>query len=206
MLSRLLTGICATAGSLAGAQFPNVYAQYLQQISGRLTQVLRDLAPVLQAAQARGVSVEAYLRRAAAETTAYTEASVQGDLRAVADMQVLEVTYSALSGAEPALRAVVFVRHLDWATLEAVLADYTPGVPLTQAGLIHAGAGLLIGLSAAWVLESPLRVWHDRRRRKRRARQSARPQARAVKGARPGKANAGSPAGTPEDIEPTETT
>jgi len=176
MLSRLITGLCAAAGSVAGAQFPAVYSQYLNYVSGRLTQVLRDLEPVLQAAQARGLPVEDYLNRAARDAGDYSAASVQGDVRALADMQTLEVAYAELSDAGPALQPVAFARHVDLATLETLLQDFTPGLPLTPAGLAYGGLGLIFGLAVAWVLESPLRVWQDRRRRRRRrARRSAAP-------------------------------
>lgn len=170
MLSRLITGVCAVAGSVAGAQFPALYSQYLHHVSGRLTQVLRDLEPVLQAAQARGLSVEDYLRRAAQEKTDYSAASVAGDIRAAADLKTLEAAYAALSGAGPAMQPVAFARHAELATLEMLLRDFTPGLPLSLPGLAYGGVGLLLGLMVAWVLESPLRVWQDHQHRRRRGR------------------------------------
>jgi hypothetical protein len=170
MLSRLLTGVCAVAGSLAGAQFPAFYTQYLQHVSGRLTQVLRDLRTVLQDAQARGLSVETYLERAAQESGSYTRRMVESDMRAYADLRELEQAYSALSDAGATMQPVAFVRHLNVADIEAVFRHYTPALPISTEGLAYGGAGLILGLSLAWVLESPLRVWHDARRKRRRRR------------------------------------
>jgi hypothetical protein len=170
MLSRLLTGVCAVAGSLAGAQFPAVYTQYLQYISGRLTQVLSDLRPVLQDAQARGLSVETYLERAAEESGSYTSRMVESDMRAYTDLRQLEGAYSALSDAGPTMQPVAFVQHLNITDIEAVFRHYTPALPISTEGLAYGGAGLILGLALAWVLESPLRVWHDARRKRRRRR------------------------------------
>lgn len=174
MLSRLLTGVCAVAGCLTGAQFPAFYTQYLQHVSGRLSQVLSDLRPVLQDAQARGLPVDTYLERAAAESGTYTRAMVASDKQAYADLRQLEGAYSRLSDAEPLMQPVAFARHLDIADAERVLQHYTPSLPISSEGLIYGGAGLVIGLFVAWVLESPLRVWHDARRKRRRRRKAAR--------------------------------
>ncbi len=167
MLSRLITGVCAVAGTFAGAQFPAFYTQYLQHVSGRLTQVMRDLRPVLQDAQARGLSVPTYLERAAAEGGSYTRTMVQSDMQAYADLQRLEAAYSALSGAKPTMQPVALARHVNVADGQAVMRDFAPALPVTTEGITYAGAGLLLGLIAAWVLESPLRVWHDARRKRR---------------------------------------
>ena len=167
MLSRLITGICAVAGTFAGAQFPAFYTQYLQHVSGRLTQVMRDLRPVLQDAQARGLSVQTYLERAAAESGSYTRKMVQSDMQAYADLQRLETAYHALSTADPERQPIALARHLNLADAQAVMRDYTPALPLSTEGVTYGGAGLLLGLVAAWVLESPLRVWHEARRKRR---------------------------------------
>lgn len=173
MLSRLLTGICAVAGAFTGAQFPAFYTQYLQHVSGRLTQVMRDLRPILQDAQARGMDVATYLGRAAAESGDYTRQMVRGDIRAYADLKTLEAAYTALSDAGPAMQPVAFARHVSLADADVVLRHYSPSLPLSMEGMAYGGAGLLLGLFIAWVLESPLRVWHDMRR-KRRQRQRRR--------------------------------
>lgn len=170
MLSRLLTGICAVAGTFAGAQFPAFYTQYLQHVSGRLTQVMRDLRPIIQDAQARGLDVSTYLSRAAAESGDYTKQMVQSDIQAYGDLKDLEAAYTALSNAGTAMQPVAFARHVSLTDAEIVLRHYTPSLPLSMEGIAYGGTGLLIGLVAAWVLESPLRVWHDMRRERRQRR------------------------------------
>jgi len=175
MLSRLLTGICAVAGTFAGAQFPAFYTQYLQHVSGRLTQVMRDMRPIIQDAQARGMDVAAYLGRAAAESGDYTKQMVKSDIQAYADLKALEAAYSALSDAGPAMQPIAFARHIRVSDAEIVLRHYTPSLPLSMEGLAYGGAGMILGLMVAWVLESPLRVWHDmRRKRRQRRREQAR--------------------------------
>jgi hypothetical protein len=73
------------------------------------------------------------------------------------------------------MQPVAFARHVSLADAEIVLRHYTPSLPLSMEGMAYGGAGLLLGLFVAWVLESPLRVWHDlRRKRRQRRRQQAR--------------------------------
>jgi hypothetical protein len=117
--------------------------------------------------------VATYLGRAAAESGDYTRQMVRGDIRAYADLKNLEAAYTALSDAGPAMQPVAFARHVSLADAEIVLRHYTPSLPLSMEGMAYGGAGLLLGLFIAWVLESPLRVWHDMRR-KRRQRQRRR--------------------------------
>jgi hypothetical protein len=184
MLSRLLTGVCAVAGSLTGAQFPAFYTQYLQYVSGRLSQVMRDLQPVLQEAQARGLSVETYLARAAQESNAYTEASVKGDVQAYVDLRQLENAYTALSDTTALMQPVVFAQHLRFEDASRVVDSYTPALPLSPEGIAYGASGLLIGIVVAWLLETPARLWQDARVRRRLRRREAPHQTSAKSGGR----------------------
>ena len=63
MIGRLTNGIFAAGGAAGLSQFPAFFAQYRQQLAGRLAQARADLAEVREAAAALGLSPQEYLAR-----------------------------------------------------------------------------------------------------------------------------------------------
>jgi hypothetical protein len=166
MLARLANGLCGAAGAVVAAQFPAFYAQYLQNLSGRLAQVRADLAPVLADARARGLSLSEYLTRAEREGGELTGTLVAGYRSAYQALQRLETAHAALSEAGPLARPLAFLRHLDWAIAGSTADAFAPTLPLTAEGGTYALAGLLSGLGLLWLLERPWLLWRRRARRK----------------------------------------
>lgn len=168
MLARLVSGLGAAAGAAAGAQFPGFYAQYVQHISGRLSQARADLAPVARDAAARGLSVPDYLDRAQREGGELTGTLVEGYRTASEALQRLEAAYTALRAAGPLERPFALARHFHGEAAHGVLQDFRPTLPLTAEGLSYAAAGLLLGISAAWCGERSWQRWRRRMRGRRR--------------------------------------
>lgn len=166
MLARLANGLFAAAGAAAAAQFPAFYGQYLQNLSGRLAQVRADLAPVLDDARARGLSLGEYLARAEREGGELTGTLVAGYRSAHRALQRLENAHTALSEAGPLDRPLVLLRHLDWRIAGSAAEGFAPGLPLTAEGGAYALAGLLLGLGLLWLLERPVALWRRRRARR----------------------------------------
>ncbi|WP_051431973.1 DUF2937 family protein [Rhodovibrio salinarum] len=173
MFARLANGLFAAAGAASAAQFPAFYQQYLQHLSGRLAQARDDLAPVIQDAQARGLSVSDYLDRAATEGGELTGTLVAGYRSTYQAFERLQAAHQALTDAGPLDRPLALARHLDMQIVEGTLHGFAPALPLTVEGGGYALAGLLLGLLAVWTLERPALAVRRRRHVRRLRRQTA---------------------------------
>lgn len=167
MLARLVNGLSAVAGAAAAAQFPSFYAQYVQHISGRLSQARADLAPVMRDAAERKLEIAAYLEQARREGGELTRTLVEGYEMAFDTLSRLEGAYTALREAGVFERPLVFARHFHGEVAQGTLRDFAPALPLTAEGMSYAAVGLILGIGAAWGLEG---LWRAMLRRWRRAR------------------------------------
>ncbi len=173
MLARLTNGLFAAAGAAGAAQFPAFYRQYLQHLSGRLAQARDDLAPVLEDARRRGLSLGEYLERAQGEGGELTGTLVAGYRSTYQAFERLQAAQQALSTAGPLERPFALARHLDMRIAEGTLDGFAPALPLTVEGGGYALAGLIVGLLAVWTLERPALALRRRRHVRRLRRQAA---------------------------------
>ena len=173
MLVRLANGLFAAAGAAGAAQFPAFYRQYLQHLSGRLAQARDDLAPVLEDARQRGLSLGEYLARAQAEGGELTGTLVAGYRSTYQAFERLQAAHQALSTAAPLERPLALARHLDMRIAEGTLDGFAPALPLTAEGGGYALVGLLAGLLVVWTLERPAVALRRRRHVRRLRRQAA---------------------------------
>lgn len=153
MIGRLTNGIFAAGGAAGLSQFPAFFAQYRQQLAGRLAQARADLAEVREAAAALGLSPQEYLARAEAEGGEFTRVLVAGARDTLAALERLEAAYHAFTAATPLGRPVVFARHMDSDILDSTAAHFQPSVPLAPEDLVYTGVGLLLGIGLLVLLE-----------------------------------------------------
>lgn len=153
MIGRLMNGLCGAGGAALLSQFPAYFAQYRQQLAGRMAQARADLTRVAEDAARLGMSPEAYLDRAESEGGQFTRVLVEGARETLAALERLRAAYEAFAEATPLGRPVVFVRHLDQEIADSTLAHFQPAVPLTPEGLAYAGTGLLAGVGLLALLE-----------------------------------------------------
>jgi hypothetical protein len=172
VLGRIANGLFAAAGAACAAQVPAFYRQYLQHLSGRLAQAREDLAPIVQDAEARGMSVGAYLDKAAGEAGELTGTLVAGYRSTYAAVQRLDDAHAALSAAGPLERPLALARHFEVKIAQGTLESFGPALPLSAEGGAYALAGLLLGIAVLWTLERPVVAVARRRRTARAAAQS----------------------------------
>lgn len=158
MIGRLVNGAAAVAGSAGLSQLPAFLVQYRQHLAGRLEQARADLARVFAAAREQGLTPAEYLTRAAAEGGSFSRTVVEDARETLAAFERLLEAYEALSLASPSARPLAFVEHAEPELVEAVLANFTPTVPLSQEGLIYAAVGLFAGVLLVALCEGGLRV------------------------------------------------
>lgn len=150
LLDRIVL-LCAVAAS---ACVPSYVAQYRQHASGRLDQVLADLAPFQQIAdREHGGSLEALIRYhlQSSDPTFHGEgAALQSMVDAVAHLRAL------LHGLDADLyhQCIYLLLHGDRAIARSTWAIYQPGFALTVDGAAFA---LILGV-LLWLLF--LGLWH----------------------------------------------
>ncbi|MEX0760083.1 MAG: DUF2937 family protein [Tistlia sp.] len=153
MIGRIVNGVFGAGGGALLSQFPAFFAQYRQQLAGRLAQARADLSRVTEEAAALGLSPEQYLDRAEAEGGQFTRVLVEGARQTLEALERLQAAYQAFATATPLGRPVVFARHVDQEILDSTAAHFQPAVPLTPEGLVYAGTGLLAGVALLALLE-----------------------------------------------------
>lgn len=153
MIGRFFNGIFGAGGAALTSQFPAFFAQYRQQLAGRLAQARADLSQVTEEAARLGLTPQEYLARAEAEGGQFTRVLVEGARQTLTALERLQAAYEAFSIATPLGRPIVFARHFDAEVLDSTAAHFQPAVPLTPEGLVYAGLGLLIGIGLLGLLE-----------------------------------------------------
>lgn len=159
LIRGVLDRVVLVGGVLAGGTTPSFIAQYRQRISGRLDQVLQDLAPFQEIANLRhGGSLEALVQHhlKSTDATFHDEgAAIQAMLDAARRLR------EAVAGLEGTLTEQFWylLRHPDASVIRATWDAYQPSFVLSVDGLIFAtGVGLVIWLVflGVWALMSSL--------------------------------------------------
>ncbi len=143
---RLLDRILCVAGAVLFSQFPEFMQQYLQRLEGHLDEARLAVDRFRDAAAQSGMSLDQLVAGAARNpdpSMGKLGAVVQA---AVARVEELRASDTALRGASVATRPFVFLAHMDKGIARATLAIYRPAVPTTAEGLVYAGLGLVIAL------------------------------------------------------------
>lgn len=157
---RVLCFVGGLAGAAGLSQMPEYSQQYLQRLAGQvdaLTQVVIDFD---QTALADGLGREEMLQ--AMEGTPLVAGQAAMWRETFARHARLSDHLTTLRNATPLERLMMPQHMLDAETTRATLADFTPAVPLSTAGLAAAGGGFLGGWAIfammAALLATPLRL------------------------------------------------
>jgi Protein of unknown function (DUF2937) len=141
-LKSIVDGIAAVLGAAVFSQLPEFVQQYLQRLGGHRDEALRFLQVL---------------------TTQGSEASA--NLLAIADARAAALTQAldAIAGATDLTRPLVFLRYIDPDIARTTLDVFRPAVPLTPAGLVYGGGGLIVGVVLLHLAAAPF-TWFRRRR------------------------------------------
>jgi hypothetical protein len=142
-LKSLVDGIGAAAGAAGGSQLPEFVQQYLQRLGGHRDEAFR----FVQQLKAQG---------AEASSAVVTLAQERADSLARA--------FDAIAQTDGLLRPAVFLRYADVDVAQATMELFRPAVPLTPAGLLYGGLGLLAGIVLVNLVIFPFRLFRRRAR------------------------------------------
>jgi hypothetical protein len=138
----LVDGVAAAGGAAGFSQLPEFVQQYLQRLGGHRDEAMR----FVQVLKAQGAEASSAVLAAAEDRAA----------------SLIEAS-DAISHADEFSRPVIFLRYLDPDIAYATLEVFRPAVPLTPAGLVYGGIGLILGVALINVVLAPLLVWRRAR-------------------------------------------
>jgi len=124
-LKSLVDGIGAATGAAFASQLPEFTQQYLQRLAGHRDEAFK----FVQMLTSQGADVS---------SAVFTLAQARADALARA--------YDAIAQSGALARPAVFLRHMDVDIARATLELFLPAVPLTPAGLLYGGIGLIAGV------------------------------------------------------------
>jgi hypothetical protein len=137
-LKSLADGIGAAAGAASGSQLPEFVQQYLQRLGGHRDEAFR----FVQMLKAQGTDASSAVLALAQERA-----------------DSLARAFDTIAQAGDLARPAVFLRYADVDVANATLELFKPAVPLTPAGLIYGGIGLLIGIVVVNLLIAPFALF-----------------------------------------------
>ena len=143
----LIAGLCGAAGL---SQFPEFSQQYLQRLGGYVDALADQLVEFDAVALDAGYGREEMLQQMTQTPPMEGQAAMWR--RTILRHAQLSDDLDALRHASPVARLMMPQRVADTDLARAVWADFRPGMPLTGAGAISAGAGF----AAGWVVLAAL--------------------------------------------------
>jgi len=133
-LKSLVDGIGAAAGAATASQLPEFVQQYLQRLGGHRDEAYRFVQMLkAQGTDASNAVLALAQERADSLARAFDTIAQSGDL----------------------LRPATFLRHVDIDVARATLDLFRPAVPLTPAGILYGGLGLIAGIVLVNLLLAP---------------------------------------------------
>lgn len=134
-LKSLVDGAAAAGGAAVVSQMPEFVNQYLQRLGGHRDEAFR----FVQILKSQGAEVSSAVLALA-------------EARAASLAQSLDIITQAGEFSRP----VIFLRYLDPDVARATFDVFRPAVPLTPAGLIYGGIGLILGVALINVALGPV--------------------------------------------------
>src|SRR5690348_15077235 len=121
-LKSLVDGIGAAAGAAVGSQLPEFVQQYLQRLGGHRDEAFQ-FVQMLRSQGSEASSAVLALAQERADSLAHT--------------------FDSIAQAGDLMRPAAFLRYVDVDVARATLDLFRPAVPLTPAGVLYGGLGLI---------------------------------------------------------------
>jgi len=149
---RVLDRVLCAAGAVAFSQSPEFMQQYLQRLEGHLDEARLALERFKDVAAQSGMTLDQLVAGAAQNPD--KSMGRLGEVVRLASARVEELAGADLALRQASLwtRPFVFLRHADWGIARATLTIYRPAVPTTLEGLLYAAVGIIVVLSAYYLL------------------------------------------------------
>ena len=130
----LADGIGSASGAATASQLPEFVQQYLQRLGGHRDEAFR----FVQMLKAQGTDPASAVFTLAQERA-----------------ESLARSFDMIAQSDDLVRPATFLRYMDVDVARATLDLFHPAVPLTPAGLLYGGLGLIAGIMGVNLLLAP---------------------------------------------------
>jgi hypothetical protein len=134
------------------SQFPEYAQQYQQRLGGAVDELHVITADFDNAATGAGLTRDEALARYAHAPDAFIAGRGTNMAATFARYAQLSAALARMRGADPWQRLRLLPAYFDGDIAERTLDDFKPALPVTEEGLLYAGAGFLLGYLATSVL------------------------------------------------------
>ncbi|MGE7367603.1 DUF2937 family protein [Neorhizobium sp. NPDC001467] len=166
MFGRMLAMAMALLGGIVFSQAPEFAQQYRQRIGGALDELRAVIARFDSEADRNGLDRERALGIYSASPERFLRSQGDSMRHTFSRYENLEQQSRELQEASQLAKPLILFSRPDADIFANAWRDYVPGVPVSVAGLIWGGVGLILGwLAAALFGAASLRARRPRRRR-----------------------------------------
>ncbi len=163
MIRRAIVIVTALAGGVGASQLPEFAQQYRQRLGGALDEIRQVVADFDADAGRNRLTREEALATYDRADENFLRDRGETMTGVVRRYEHLARQRERMDTVAPALRPLAVLQFPDERVVEGAWSDFEPAVPVTPAGILWAGLGLLLGALLAWLVLLPFR------RRSRRA-------------------------------------
>lgn len=165
LISGMIDRIVGVAGALLLSQAPMFLHQYMQNLSGHVSELKFQIATLRDVSTGSGKSLAEYIGKFSGSPD--PDFAAQG--RWMADLldryTDMSTSLIALQDASVWSRPILFLRHCYVDVVEQTFAKFTPGLPFSMEGLAYAALGMLLFSSLYWLFKSSIRHVYDHLRK-----------------------------------------
>ena len=150
ILARILTLLFSLSGLATFSQAPEFAQQYRQRLGGAVEELRRVVADFDADAGRSSMSREQALSEMKAAETPFVRDRGASMSSTITRYETLENQLGEIDAASQLVRPLLVLKSLDRQIVEDAWRVFEPAVPLTIAGGIWGGAGLMLGFVSMW--------------------------------------------------------
>lgn len=143
VIDGLADKMAAVAGAVAGCQFPQYLAQYVQCLGGKILLAKENVEHYTQIASKNSLTLDQYvshLHNVPDSVTSNTSTEIANQIH---QLSYLQNSLDSIVHSNAFTKLPNFLAHLDWSVAHQAMENYTPGIPTTMEGLGYAMIGML---------------------------------------------------------------
>lgn len=160
-ISGMVDRVIGVAGAVIFSQAPMFIHQYMQSLSGHVSELKLQIASLREVSVTAGKSLSEYIGKFTGSPDPDFSAQGRWMGELLDRYSNMNTSLTALQDSSVWARPLLFVRHCYLDIAEQTYREFTPGIAFSVEGLAYAAAGMLLFSSLFWLLKSGVRRFYD---------------------------------------------